>query len=149
MFKDQALSAKTYLPETVTPSNSAHGMKVIPSLCCSEDIATILFSMSMMLPLIIVSLTAGPILPFSIIKLFFATPEKSPFVDGCPPEKRFIMSPLSISFIMSSSEVLPGRTSRLRPEFALRWKPVLFAPYCDRTNEVRTPSFIISIFSAG
>ena len=72
----------SYLPDTVTLSNSAHGMNESPSVVCSLDIATMLLSMSIMLPLIIVSLTALLTFPFSIRKLFFATPEKSPFDDG-------------------------------------------------------------------
>ena len=44
-------------------------------------------------PLIIVSVIALLILPFSIRKLFLATPENSPLAAGCPPENLITSRP--------------------------------------------------------
>ena len=64
-------------------------------------------NMSTRFPLIIVSLNALVIWPFSMKKLFFATPEKSPFVLGWPPENLLRRIPRSTLLTRSLRLVSP------------------------------------------
>ena len=64
-------------------------------------------SISAILPLIIVSLTGYAILPFSIRKLFLATPLKSPLLAGSPPENRQTRIPFSMPAISSAKDLSP------------------------------------------
>ena len=79
------------------------------------------------LPEIMVSLTAGPIWPFSIRKLFLATPEKSPLLEGLPPEKRLTSRPRSMPAMISAMDLLPAGTIRLKLELGAALWPVLLA----------------------
>ena len=69
-----------YLPEITTPSAARYGSTVLPSQQVSRDTARMFFTSSPRLPFTMVSVTAPFTLPFSIRKLFFATPENTPFV---------------------------------------------------------------------
>ena len=83
--------------------------------------------MAAILPAIMVSESAGPSLPFSIKKLFFATPEKSPFEEGAPPEKRPTIMPRSMEAMISSRLLSPGAIIMLSLSFRPRSKPSLLA----------------------
>ena len=91
----------------------------MPSTTCSEEMALRRLSMSAILPEIMVSERAGPIFPFSMRKLFLATPEKSPLLEGAPPENRPTRIPRSMEAMIWSMEVSPGAQTARRQELSL------------------------------
>ena len=99
-----------HLPAIVIPSNAIYGRAEAPSNTRSRDIPLTEFSIEARLPEIMTSDRGFVILPFSIRKLFFATPEKSPEAPGSPPEKRPTRIPLSIPAIIDARLSFPSLT---------------------------------------
>ena len=102
----------------------------MPSATCSEEMARRRFSISARFPEIMVSEGAGPIFPFSMRKLFFATPEKSPLLAGAPPENRPTRMPLSMEAMISSMDLSPAGTIALK---------VSFLPHLKQVNIISKP----------
>ena len=89
--RDQLL--RRYLPEIVTPSKQHQGRIPAPSVVRSDDIAVMFSRTSTILNDAIVSDSASVTAPFSIKKLFLATPEISPLGPGEAPENRLSKIP--------------------------------------------------------
>ena len=92
---------ENYFPEIVTPSKQHHGSRVTPFWQRSDDMAVMSVRIFVISNDTIVSLMASVTFPFSIRKLFLATPDISPLAPDEPPEKRFIRIPRSIPLIIS------------------------------------------------
>ena len=82
-----------YFPEIVTPFTLIHGKSQYPEFSRSRLMAIVFRSMSARFPAIITSLRGLVTRPFSIKKLFLATPLRSPDGLGSPPENLPIRIP--------------------------------------------------------
>ena len=116
----------------------------MPSTTCSEEMALRRLSISAILPEIMVSERAGPIFPFSMRKLFLATPEKSPLLEGAPPENRPTRMPRSMEAMIWSMEVSPGATITLKLSLPPRGSFNLLDAYRPRKKAFSFPSLMMS-----
>ena len=130
------------------PSTAIQGTTLPPSQSTSFETPLIRRKASPRLPFTIVSVTAPVIFPFSIRKLFFATPLNSPFAPGCPPENPPRISPRSTEAISSASVFSPFPTTRSNPVFFTTGRPVLLLPYRLSQWVFRTPLSISVTSSA-
>ena len=95
-------------------------------------------------PLIIASFTGPAILPSFTKKLFLAIPEKSPLLEGCPPEYPPTIIPFLVSLIISSIDFFPASTTGINDWQGAGSKPDLLDAYKEIGKALSSPSLITS-----